>query len=91
MDRKRLEATCTSLAVLLLGLLVFLSIFAVFDEILDWDILSRGWEKVAALIISTLGIMLGGCVLVSIMLNISIISEKLSRFVDELEDDHGPR
>jgi len=88
MNRKSLEASSTSLAVLILGTLVFLAICAVFDEVLDWDLLSGFMEKVAALIVSSLAILLGACVLVSIMLNISIIAEKVSVFVEGLEDGY---
>lgn len=88
MNRKSLEATSTSLAVLVLGFLAFLTICAVFDQVLDWDLLSGTLEKVAALIFSSLAILLGACVLVSIMLNISIIAGKVSDYVEKNEDIH---
>ncbi len=88
MNRKSLESTCTSLAVFTLGILVVLTICAVFDQVLNWDLLSGLMEKVAALVFISLAVLLGACVLVSIMLNISIIAEKVSDFVEGMEDSY---
>jgi hypothetical protein len=82
MDRRRLEATATYLAVVVLGVLIVLSILGLADGIFAWDILPPLVEKVATLVMSALFVVLGACVLVSIMLNVSIIADKISRLAD---------
>ena len=84
MDRRKVEALSTYLAVLILGILVFLCILAAADGIFKWDILPPFLDKVAVLVIASLSIVLGAAVLVSIMLNISIIASKISAIADQL-------
>jgi len=82
MNRRKLEATTTYLAVIDLGVLILISIVGVADGLFNWDILPPLLDKIAVLVIASLSIVLGGCVLVSIMINISVIADKLSQLVD---------
>jgi hypothetical protein len=84
MDRKRLEATATYLAVVLLASLVMLSIIGAADGVFKWDILPPLLDKIAVWIMASLFIMLGAAVLVSVMLNISIIATKVAEIADRL-------
>lgn len=88
MNRKKLEASCTYLAVITLAILVLLSILGIADGIFNWDILPPTLDKFAVLIMGSLGIILGACVLVSVMLNISIIASKIS-LIAEREKTNG--
>lgn len=83
MDRRRVEALSTYLAVLILSILVFLCIFAAADGIFKWDILPPFLDNVAVLIMVSLSIVLAAAVLVSVMLNISIIASKISAIADQ--------
>jgi hypothetical protein len=87
MDRKNLEASCTYLAVIVLAILVMLSILGVADGIFNWDILPPALDKIAMLIMGSLAIILGACVLVSVMLNVSIIAGKISKIADREKTD----
>lgn len=87
MDRRKLEASCTYLAVIVLAILVMLSILGVADGIFNWDILPPTLDRIAMLILGSLGIILGACVLVSVMLNISIIASKISEIADREKTD----
>ena len=78
MDRTKTEALATFLATVALGLLAWLGILASADGIFTWDILPPLLDKVAVLVIVSLCIILGASVLLSIMLNISIIARRLS-------------
>lgn len=85
MDRRRLEATATYLATLLLGALVLLSILAVADGVFDWDVLPPLLDKVAVLVMTATGFLFAGCALLSVMLNLSIVAQKLAAIVDRVE------
>jgi hypothetical protein len=82
MNRRKLEATTTYLAVIDLGVLILLSIVGVADGLFSWDILPPFLDKIAVLIIASLSIVLVGCILVSIMINVSVIADKLAQLVD---------
>ena len=84
MDRRKLEALSTYVAVLILGILAFLSVLAAADGIFKWDLLPPILDKVAVLVIVSLSIVLGAAVLVSIVLNISIVASKISAIADLL-------
>ena len=85
MNRKRIEITATYLAVVLLGTLVVLSIIGAADGIFEWDILPPFLDKIAVLIMASFFILLAACVLVSIMLNISIIATKVTEISDRVD------
>lgn len=78
MNRRRLESAATYLAIILLGLLLLTCIAAVADGIFDWDVLPPLLDKVAILLMTSIALLLGGCVLVSVLLNLSIAAQKLS-------------
>lgn len=84
MDRRKLESLSTYLAVLILGIMVFVGIFAAADGIFKWDLLPPLLDKVAVLAMVSLAIVLAAAVLVSIMLNISIVAGKVSSIADQL-------
>ncbi len=87
MDRKKMEESCTCLAVIVLAILVMLSILGIADGIFNWDILPPTLDNIAMLIMGSLAIILGACVLVSVMLNLSIITVKISKIADRENND----
>lgn len=77
MNRVRIEATATYIAVVTLVILVFAAILGVADGLFNWDLLPPLLDKIAVLTMATLAIVLTGSVLVSIMLNVSIIADRI--------------
>jgi SNF family Na+-dependent transporter len=82
MDRHRLESSATVAALVLLVLMIFGGVIAIADGVFRWDLLSEGLERVATFLMITLFVLLVACVLVSVMLNLSIIAQKISEAVD---------
>jgi hypothetical protein len=82
MNRKKLEVTATYSGITILGVLIFLFILGMADDLFNWDVLPPLLDKLAVLILASLSIILVACVLVSIMLNISLIAEKISKIAD---------
>ena len=86
MDRQTLETSATSAALVLLTIMLFGCVTALADGIFAWNLLSDAVEKVALFLMLTLGVTLVCCVLVSIMLNLSIIAQKVAQAVDQRRD-----
>jgi hypothetical protein len=82
MDRQRLEASATFAALALLVLMLVGGVVGIADGVFDWDLLTQGWERVALFLLATNFLLLVSCVLVSVMLNLSIIAHKLTQAVD---------
>lgn len=82
MDRKRLEESATAAALVLLVIMLVGGVFGTADGVFGWDLLSRGMERVALFLMFTVFLLLVACVLVSVMLNLSIIAQKLREAVD---------
>jgi hypothetical protein len=82
MDRQKLEASATVAALVLLAVMLLAGIVAIADGVFRWDLLSEGFERVAVFLLGSTFALLLGCVLVSVMLNLSIIAQKLSEAVD---------
>lgn len=85
MDRTKLEAIATYLAVWTLGVLIFLCILASADSIFGWDLLPSWLDKIGVLAIVSLLIFLAACVLTSLMLNVSLIAYRVSTIAEEME------
>lgn len=58
------------------------STFAVADGALGWDLLPKNLEKVALFLFGTTAIITVSSVLVSVMLNISILADRVSKIAD---------
>jgi hypothetical protein len=87
MDRQKLESSATLAALLLLALTLFGAVIAIADVAFAWDLLSERWERVAGFLLGSSFALLLGCVLVSVMLNLSIIAQKLAQAVDRDQRD----
>lgn len=82
MDRQRLESSATLLALILLLVMLATGVLGAADGIFGWDLLSSGLERIATFLMVTVFSLLVACVLVSVMLNLSIIAQKLTEAVD---------
>jgi hypothetical protein len=85
MDRSRLEATATYLSVLVSAVLAVLGIVASADGIFRWDLLPPLLDKVAVLAMVALSILFATCVVLSIVLNVSIVAQKMAAIADRGE------
>ncbi|MBX7058218.1 MAG: hypothetical protein K1X75_09130 [Leptospirales bacterium] len=74
MNRKSLERTATSIAVFSLGLMSLGSVLAIADGIFKLDILPDTMERFAYLLLGVLFVTIVSSVMVSIMLNVSIMA-----------------
>lgn len=74
LNRFRIEMFCTFLAIVILGGMTVFIIFFIADEMFTWNIFPPEIENVIVFIIGALGAVLVSCVLVSIMVNFSIIA-----------------
>jgi hypothetical protein len=82
MDRRKLEASATFAALVLLVVMVLGGVIGIADGVFHWDLLNDSLERVAVFLMGSTFAMLVGCVLVSVMLNLSIIAQKLAEAVD---------
>jgi hypothetical protein len=82
MDRQKLESSATFAALVLLAVMLLGGVIAIADGVFRWDLLSDSFERVAVFLLGSTFALLVGCVLVSVMLNLSIIAQKLSEAVD---------
>jgi hypothetical protein len=86
MDRRKLESSATFAALLLLAIMLLGGILGIADGAFGWDLLNDGMERVALFLLGSTLVMLVGCVLVSVMLNLSIIAQKVAEAVDRERD-----
>jgi hypothetical protein len=82
MDRQKLESSATFAALVLLVLMLLGGVIGIADGAFAWNLLSESWERVALFLMATTFALLLACVLVSVMLNLSIIAQKVAEAVD---------
>ncbi|MBK6884387.1 MAG: hypothetical protein IPH05_15885 [Flavobacteriales bacterium] len=89
--RRKIETACIALS---FGLTAVLSVFIILlmaDKILDWDIFSRMVERVLGMIIACVGVVLGACFLIVLMVNMRISSISMERMAGAMEDRNADR
>lgn len=85
MTREKIEQICTSIGVISLLVLAFAAIVAMADLIFRLDLLPENLERFAFLLMAILFIVVVASVLVSIMMNISIIAHRMTRILNHLD------
>ncbi|AOP36329.1 hypothetical protein A0128_20130 [Leptospira tipperaryensis] len=89
MDRKNLENISTSIGVISLFVMTIAGILMFADVLFKLDLLPERWEKVGFLLIGIFFVLSVASVLVSIMLNISIIALSINDFLSlKKKDEH---
>ncbi len=81
-NRRKIESYCLITSFLLVVVLTISSIFAVADQIFNWDIFPKNIENIVFLLMWSSGFILIATFLISLMTNLSIISlsiEKISK------------
>ncbi len=86
-NRRKVETTCIFISFLLVVLLTIFGILAIADSILSWDIFSEKVEKIAGLLMSATGIVIGATFFISLMVNFSLISSSMEKIADNLTKD----
>lgn len=89
LNRYRLEMFCTFIAVIVLFAMTAIVILAIGDETFNWNIFPPNIEKILFFFIGCLGVILGSCVLVSIMINLSIIAIKITSIDEKFKIDNN--
>jgi|JI10StandDraft_1071094.scaffolds.fasta_scaffold09877_5 hypothetical protein len=89
--RRKIETACIALSFGLTAVLAVFIILLMADNILDWDIFSRTVERVLGMIIASVGVVLGACFLIVLMVNMSITSISIERMAGAMEDRNPDR
>jgi hypothetical protein len=76
-NKRKIETICILVSIILIILMMLLGIISIADSIFKWDILSPNLQKVALLIMYSFGLIIAGCFLLNLMINISIISNSI--------------
>jgi len=85
-NRRKIESYCLITSFLLVIVLTISSIFAVADQLFNWDLLPKNIENIVFLLMWSSGFILIASFLISLMTNLSIISlsiEKISKKNDK--------
>jgi len=82
LNRYKIELLCTYLAVVILCVMTVGVILFFAEETFHWNIFSNEFKDILGFLYGALGIILGATVLVSIMINLSIIAIRISS-IDE--------
>ncbi len=88
-ENRKIADNCTFIAYCLIIVISFLGILAIADGLFRWDILSPGIEKVAYLIMFSSVIIIFSAFLISLMVNMNIMSqsmEDISKHLNQKED-----
>ncbi|MFK8057970.1 MAG: hypothetical protein AB8F78_17720 [Saprospiraceae bacterium] len=75
---------CTTIAYILIVVMCFLGILAVADVIFRWDILGGIAEELAYLFMSSCVVIILSCFLVSLMVNMNIMSKSMENIAHKL-------
>jgi len=86
-NKRKIETICILLSFLLIIILSFLLIIAIADTVFHWDILPKHVEKVMILFMASSGVIIGACFLLSLMVNLSLISSNLEKIADTLKPE----
>jgi drug/metabolite transporter (DMT)-like permease len=87
MDRRWLEKTTASLAVILLFFLTFATILAVANLIFEWDIFPPGVEKFLYFILASCVAIIISSVLVNVMINLSMLASNSERLLHDKKEE----
>ncbi len=83
-NSRKIADNCTTIAYILIVVMCFLGILAVADAIFRWDILGGIAEEFAYLFMSSCVVIILSCFLVSLMVNMNIMSSSLEDIADKL-------
>lgn len=82
-DRRKIETNCIIISFSMVILITFLGILAAADGIFNWNILPQNLERIATLLMVTIGMLIGASFLLSVMINFSLISISLEKVAEK--------
>lgn len=85
-NKRKIETTCILLSFFLIIVLSFSLIIAFADAVFHWDILPKHIENILILFMASAGIIIVACFLLSLMVNLSLISSNLEEIADTLKE-----
>lgn len=88
MDKRKIENLTASLAVVLLFVMTFTGILFIGDMVFNWDIFPPDVEKVIGFAMGSCGVIIFSSILVNVMLNLSIIADNSTDFLEHHERHH---
>ncbi len=83
-DNRKIADNCTFIAFCLMMLICFLGIIAIADIIFRWDILSENLQRLAYLVIWASIVVIISTFLISLMVNLNIISNSIENIADKM-------
>ena len=83
-NKRTIADNCTYIAYILILIIGFLAILGIADFIFRWDILSKNLERLAYLFIWANVVVIFSSFLISMMVNMSIMSESMEKIADNL-------
>jgi hypothetical protein len=81
-NRRKIERICIMISFVLVVILSILGVFAIADGIFNWDLFSRGIEKILMLFMWASGIIIIATFLISLMVNLSLISSSVEKIAE---------
>nr|NQU93127.1 hypothetical protein [Bacteroidota bacterium] len=89
-NKRKIETSCILISFVLVVVLTISAIFAIADGLFSWDILPENIEKIAILFMSASGLIIVATFLISLMVNLSLISlnvEKIANKINKQEQE----
>jgi len=86
-NKRKIETTCILLSFFLIIILAFLLIIAIADTIFHWDIFPKEIEKIMILFMAASGVIIAACFILSLMVNLSLISSNLEKIADSFKPE----
>jgi len=86
-NKRKIEAVCIILSFLLIIVFSFLLILGIADSLFNWDIFPQHIENVIILVMVSTGIVIIACFLLSLMINLSLISTSLEKIADTIKPE----
>lgn len=86
-DKRKIADNCTFLAYILIIMMCVFGILSIADLLFRWDILPENIEKIGFLFIWSGVFIIVGAFLISLMVNISIMSNSLEQIADKMSKD----
>jgi hypothetical protein len=84
LNKRKIESTCIMISFLLLIVLTVTIILAIADGLFHWDLLPDKIENIAFLIMWASGIVLIAAFIISLMINLSLISSGIKEISEKI-------
>jgi len=86
-NKRKIEAVCILLSFLLIIVFSFLLILGIADSLFEWDIFPKHIENAIILFMASTGIIVAASFLLSLMINLSLISASIEKIADTIKPE----